>query len=158
MRKKISIWDLLICIAIPELTGALSALLAGNSGRVYQTLRQPPLSPPGWLFPVAWTILYALMGVASYLIYQSAAAQREKKTALCFYTAQLLVNFSWSIVFFRFGAFHFSVAILLLLDLLVFLTIIQFYKIRKSAACLLIPYLLWLLFATYLNIGVAVLN
>lgn len=158
MRKKISVWDLLICIAIPELTGALSALLAGNSGTVYQTLRQPPLSPPGWLFPVAWTILYALMGVASYLVCQSAAAQREKKTALCFYAAQLLVNFSWSIVFFRFKAFPFSVAILLLLDLLVLLTIIRFYKIRKPAAYLLIPYLLWLLFATYLHIGVAVLN
>ena len=156
--KKVHWTDLLTSIAIAELVGVLSSLLAGNSSSFYQALPLPPLSPPGWVFPVVWTILYALMGVAAYLIYSAEADAERKRTALTFYVVQLAVNFLWSIVFFRFQLFWLSVAVILLLDVLVALTILRFRPISKAAAYLLLPYLAWILFATYLNIGVAVLQ
>ena len=107
---------------------------------------------------MVWTILYALMGVAAYLIYSAEADAERKRTALTFYVVQLAVNFLWSIVFFRFQLFWLSVAVILLLDVLVALTILRFRPISKAAAYLLLPYLAWILFATYLNIGVAVLQ
>ena len=158
LKQKIHGWNLAISIVLAELVGALSSLLSGNSNREYQALRQPPLSPPGWVFPVVWVILYALMGIAAYLIYQSDAELGEKKRALWFYAAQLFVNFLWSIVFFRFQAYWLSVIVILILDILVIVTMVLFARIRKSAMYLLIPYLAWLLFATYLDIGFAVLN
>lgn len=158
MKQKFRISSLLISIVIAELVGALSALLSGNSTGDYQALNQPPLSPPGWLFPIAWGILYALMGTAAYLIYQSGADNAQKKKALIFYGAQLFVNFLWSLVFFRFQMYWLSVAVIIILDILLIITMVCFARIRTSAVLFLIPYLLWLLFATYLNIGVAVLN
>lgn len=158
MKQKIHWWNLAISIVAAELVGTLSALLSGNYSGEYQALHQPPLSPPGWVFPVVWGILYALMGISAYLIYQSDADPGRKKRALWVYAAQLFVNFSWSIVFFRFQAFWLSVIVILILDILVIATMVLFGRIRKAAAYFLIPYLLWLLFATYLDIGVAVLN
>lgn len=157
MKKK-SITDLLISIAAAELVGLVSGLLAGNIGAVYQTFFLPPLAPPGWVFPVAWILLYAMMGTAAWMIFSFPAPAARKKKALIFYAAQLAVNFSWSIVFFRFGMLWGALAVIILLDILVALTMVKFFHIRKTAAYLLIPYLLWILFATYLNGGIALLN
>lgn len=157
MKKK-SIAGFFLSILIAELTGMLSGLLAGNIGAVYKTLEQPPLSPPGWLFPVVWIILYALMGIAAALVFYADADQKEKQSALILYAAQLFVNFLWSIIFFRAEWFWAAAVVILLLDLLVFLTILRFRSISRPAAWLMVPYLLWILFATYLNIGVALLN
>lgn len=156
--KKINWISLLTSIFIAELVGALSALLSGNSGELYSSFKSPPLSPPGWIFPVVWAILYALMGIAAYLVYESDANPAKKQEALKFYAAQLAVNFLWSIVFFRFQAFWAAVIVILTLVLLVILTMIKFWPIQKAAVWFLVPYLLWILFATYLAIGVAVLN
>jgi tryptophan-rich sensory protein len=156
--KKRPILTLLLSIAIAEGVGLLSGLLAGDSGAVYQTLNQPPLAPPGWVFPVAWAILYALMGLAAGLIYLNNGNERAKEQALTYYILQLAVNFSWSIIFFQFQAFGLAVAVILLLDLLVIMTMRRFFAISKAAGWLLVPYLAWLLFATYLAIGVSVLN
>lgn len=156
MKK--NVWKpYIISILIAEAVGLLSGLLAGNIGTSYRSLVQPPLSPPGWLFPVVWVILYALMGIAAAMIWRSPATQ-DRRQALYLYAAQLFVNFWWSILFFRFELFWFSAVWIILLDLLVIATILQFYKINQTAAWLLVPYLIWILFATYLNIGVAVLN
>ena len=160
-KKKVNIINLLISIAIAELVGLLSALLAGTSSRiaaVYQSLTLPPLSPPGWVFPVAWTILYALMGIAAYLVFQASVDTRQKQTALIYYAAQLLVNFLWSIVFFRYLQFEVAIALLVLLILLLIITIVKFFPINRTAAYLLLPYLAWISFALYLNIGVSILN
>ena len=156
--KKGAISSLFISVAAAELVGALSGLLAGNAGAVYGTLSRPPLSPPGWVFPVVWTVLYALMGVAAYLVYQAPSEQGTKRRALILYAAQLVVNFLWSIVFFRFEQFGLAAVVIGLLDILLILTIAAFARISKPAAGLLLPYLVWVLFATYLNIGVVVLN
>ena len=155
MKKK-DIYGYLIGIGAAELVGALSALFSGAGGDFYKTLEQPPLSPPGWLFPVMWTLLYALMGAASYRVYEGEEANR--KTALVLYGIQLAVNFIWPIVFFRFEMLGAAMAVLILLAVLVFLTAVQFYRADKLAGILMLPYLLWTLFALYLNIGVYVLN
>lgn len=156
--KKINWVGLLTSIALAELVGALSALFSGNTGGLYQEINMPPLSPPGWLFPVVWGILYALMGIAAYLVYASDAGGVKKREALKFYAAQLAVNFLWSIVFFRFQAFWAAVAVIVVLDLLIIITLLKMGRVCKAAAYLMVPYLLWTLFATYLAVGVAVLN
>lgn len=156
--KKRPILTLLISVAIAEGVGLLSGLLAGNSGQVYQTINQPPLAPPGWVFPVVWTILYALMGIAAGLVYLNNGDERAKEQALTYYILQLAVNFSWSIIFFRFEAYALAVAVILLLDFLVIMTTRYFFNISRAAGWLMVPYLIWLLFATYLAIGVYLLN
>jgi len=149
---------LIICIAIPLAVGGLSALFTMDSMRTFSQLNQPPLSPPSWLFPVVWTILYTLMGVASFLVYTSPAPKAEKNAALRVYGAQLIVNFFWSIIFFSWELYLFAFVWLLLLWVLIFATILYFYPIRPLAAYLLIPYLLWVTFAGYLNYGIYLLN
>ncbi len=146
------------CIAIPLLVGAAASLITMGGMKAFEALNQPPLSPPMWLFPVAWTILYVLMGVASYLVYTSGADQKQVSDAIGVYAAQLLVNFLWPTFFFNFQWYLFSFFWLLLLWVLVFVTIKRFYDISKLAGYLLLPYLAWLTFAAYLNFGVWWLN
>jgi len=155
--KKIDWYQLLTIILITELVGVLGSLLSGNTGEIYTSLIKPPLSPPGWLFGVIWPVLYLLMSIAAYIIYQTPQTLDRKK-ATTFYWIQLFVNFLWPIVFFRFEWYWIAVVIIILLDILVSITTLWFYKINKSAGYLMIPYLIWILFATYLNIGIAVLN
>ena len=155
--KKIDWFQLLTIILIAELVGVLGSLLSGNTGEIYTSLIKPPLSPPGWLFGVVWPVLYLLMGIAAYLIYQ-APQTPECKKATAFYWIQLFVNFLWPIVFFRFEWYWIAVVIIILLDILVSITARLFYKINKAAGYLMILYLIWILFATCLNIGIAILN
>lgn len=152
-------WKLLsICIAIPLAVGIVAALITGGGMEVFESVNQPPLSPPAWLFPVVWTILYTLMGISSYLILTSDADREEVQNALSVYAYQLAVNFLWPTFFFNFRWFFFSFLWLLLLIFLVISMIREFYKISKPAAYLNIPYLLWLLFAGYLNFTIWWLN
>ena len=137
--------------------GALSGLTSASSS-LYQSLEMPPLSPPGYLFPIVWTVLYILMGIASYLVIRSDVSMEEKSTGLKLYVAQLGVNFLWSILFFNFGLYSFSFVWLLLLLALVVFNAYSFFKIDKRAAYLLLPYIAWILFAGYLNLGIAILN
>ncbi|MBQ9977859.1 MAG: tryptophan-rich sensory protein [Clostridia bacterium] len=160
---KIDYKKLLFSIGIAEGVGFLSSLLSGvftgKQKEFIESLVQPPLSPPSWLFGVVWPILYAFMGAAAYLVYDSIKGEKfEKKKALYFYAAQLLVNFLWSIVFFRFESLVGGLVVLIILDILVAITMYKFRKINRLAFWLLIPYLAWILFATYLNIGFVVLN
>jgi len=156
MKNKRSL--LVICIAIPLLVGGLSTLLTGGAMEDFSMLRKPPLSPPGWLFPVVWTILYTLMGISSYLVAVSDANEKDKYEALVLYGYQLAVNFLWPTFFFNFEWYLFSLAWLILLWVLVVLMIEKFWKIDKRAAWLNVPYLIWLTFATYLNAGIWWLN
>lgn len=157
MMKKINWFQLIGIIIVTGLIGLLSSLFSRSIGQIYTSLIKPPLSPPGWLFGVVWPVLYLLMSVAAYLIYQTPQTP-ERKKAITVYWIQLFVNFLWPIIFFRFEWYWMSVAVILLLDVLVFITTAKFYKIKKAAGYLMIPYLLWILFAMYLNIGIAVLN
>lgn len=156
--KGIKWTELLIFVIGTELVGALSALFAGDFSSFYSGLNQPPLAPPGIVFPIVWTILYALMGISAYLIYDSEDISGERSEALGIYAAQLFVNFMWSIVFFRFENPEAAAVVIILLAVLVAAMILKFRKISPAAAYLNIPYLLWVIFAAYLNIGVVVLN
>lgn len=156
--KKIKLTELLIFIVSADLAGALSGLIAGNFSGFYQTLIKPPLSPPGWIFPIVWSILYALMGISAFLIYSADSPDKTKKVPYLIYTAQLFVNFMWSIIFFRFKLLWAATAVIILLLILIISMLISFCKIRPSAAYINIPYLLWVAFALYLNISIAILN
>ena len=159
MLSKFKDWKpYLISAGIALGVGALSGLLSMDAMENYaQFITEPPLSPPGWLFPVVWTILYTLMGISAARVWL-AKESVARSTGLNLYVAQLIVNFFWSLIFFNAQAFGFAVLWLLLLWVLVFLMILQFYKVDKLAAYLQIPYLIWLTFAAYLNIGVWYLN
>ena len=155
---KINVKKLVICIAIPLAVGGLSALLTRGAMSDFQTLEKPPFAPPVWLFPVVWTILYILMGVASYLVITSQASKEEQGKAISVYIYQLVVNFLWSTFFFQFGWYLFSFLWLVLLWVLILITLVRFYRISKPAGYLLIPYLLWVTFAGYLNFAIWLLN
>ena len=147
-----------IWILLTETVGALSALLTKNSMEIYSSsIVQPPLSPPGILFPIVWGILYALMGVSVARIYLTEASA-ERSRGINLYITQLVVNFFWSLIFFNAQAFGFAFLWLLLLWLLVLWMILTFRKKDPIAAYLQIPYLLWLTFAAYLNAAVWYLN
>lgn len=156
--NKIKWTELLIFIIGTELVGALSSLLSGNFSSFYSELTRPPLSPPRILFPIVWAILYALMGISAYMVYVSDSDEDEKKKALGLYAVQLFVNFMWSIIFFRFEQIGAALAVLILLIILVVMMIATFWRIRPLAGYLNIPYLLWLIFAAYLNTGILILN
>ena len=149
---------LIICLAIPLAVGGLSAWLSGSGMQQYGQLRQPPFSPPGWLFPVVWTILYLLMGYASYRVLTSGAEEKQIKKALSLYGAQLALNFLWPLIFFGLDMYLLAFMVLLALWVLIFLTINAFSDIDEWAGNLLLPYILWVTFAAYLNVGVYLLN
>ncbi len=156
--KRNNLYDLLIFVLSAELAGVLSSLFSGDISAVYDTLEKPPLSPPAWVFPIVWIILYALMGISAFIVYRSDGEPVRVKSALRVYWLQLVVNFSWSIVFFRFQAFWAAAVVLAILLVLVITMLVKFAKIRPAAALINVPYLLWLLFAGYLNVATAVLN
>ena len=149
---------LLLCIAIPLLVGAASGFLTGNSMDAFALLEKPPLSPPGILFPIIWTILYILMGIGSYLVLTSDARQEEIDHAITVYGLQLAFNFFWSVIFFRLESYLGAFLWLILLWISVLYTLLLFRRISPASARLLLPYLLWITFAGYLNLGVALLN
>lgn len=124
----------------------------------FEQLNKPLLSPPGWVFPVVWTILYILMGIASYLVLTSDSSAEEIDSALTAYGIQLALNFVWPLLFFRLHMYLVSFLWLVHLWLMVFLTIKLFNGISATAAKLMVPYLLWVTFAGYLNAFIYLLN
>lgn len=152
IKHKSLIYSLIISLG----AGGLASLLTGNTMEQYGKLRLPPLSPPGWVFPVVWTILFIMMGVASWLVSESESPIRRQ--ALFFYGAQLVANVVWTLIFF--GAQNYLAAFvwLILLEVLIFVTMLMFFKIDRRAGLLMVPYFLWVLFAGYLNLGVWALN
>ena len=151
-NKKIE--TIIILILIPLAVGAVSSFLGRTM--MEPDFIQPTFSPPGYLFPIVWTILYILMGISSYLIYISDSPWRTP--SLIIYAIQLVFNFFWSILFFRFSLYGLSFVWLLMLIGFIIIMIYLFSKVRPLAAYLQIPYLLWCLFAAYLNYAVYMLN
>jgi len=148
----------LISLAIPLAVGGLSSFITKDAMKSFRALRQPLLSPPAWLFPVVWTVLYVLMGIASYIVYVSDASEPRRRKALTVYGIQLAANFLWSILFFSLGIYLTAFIWLLVLWLLIFICTVMFHYIKKSAGKLMIPYLIWVTFAAYLNLGIYLLN
>lgn len=138
--------------------GALSGFLSREGAATFsETVIQPPLSPPAWLFPVVWSILYVLMGISAARI-SLAPDSPQKKQGLNLFIIQLVLNFFWSLIFFNLQAYGLAFLWLIALWITVFLMILSFRKADSVAALLQIPYLIWLTFAAYLSAGVWYLN
>lgn len=158
MKPKIKWKPLLLALALPLAVGGFSAFLTRDGMRAFALLKQPPLSPPAWLFPVVWTLLYLMMGLASYLVWVSGVSDRRRERALTVYGLSLAANFLWPILFFTVQAWLAAFLLLLLLWALVGIAALLFGAITPRAGKLLLPYLAWLTFAAYLNLGVWLLN
>lgn len=147
-------WILAKNILLPLILGGIVGIIISQF-MDYETLQKPPLSPPGFIFGIVWSILYLLMGIAyGTLVYKGQLNKGISKI----YWAQLIVNLIWPILFFVFKARLFSSIWIIILLILVINMILKFYKVNKIAGYSQIPYLLWIIFATYLNIGVYILN
>ncbi len=148
---------LIIAILIPLGVGLLSYLITRNGiGNYSNNLIKPLFAPPSFLFSIVWTILYVLMGLSSYYIYESMSC--HKGNCLLLYGLNLVLNFTWPIIFFNLETRLFAFLFILLLDIVVILMTLCFYGIDKKSGYLNIPYIVWLLFASVLNLSVYILN
>ena len=144
-------------VVLTECVGILAGLLTRNGVEQYQQFAQKSmLTPPGWVFPVVWAILYALMGVGACIASGSKIQGSERCVNL--FIVQLTVNFFWPLLFFNAGAYGFALLWLIFLLILVVMMSVCFYKKLRTAGLLQIPYILWLLFASYLNAAAWQLN
>lgn len=145
-------------IAIPLIVGGISALLTNGAMEDFDMVNKPPLTPPNWLFPVVWIILYTMMGIASFAVYTSKKEPEIKKAALLVYGIQLFFNFWWPVIFFN-GDWYLAAAVwLFVLWLLIIVMLALFGNISRTARNMIIPYFIWVTFALYLNLGVWLLN
>lgn len=149
-------WKAYLWAALPTIAGGVLAGILSGSGGNYENYIKPPLSPPGWLFPVVWAVLYLLMAIGMAMVWN--ADQAHAKPARNLYIVQLVVNLLWPFFFFRWEMWGFAVIWLLLLIALVMVMALRFEQISPKAAYLQIPYLIWLCFAAYLNIAIWLLN
>jgi tryptophan-rich sensory protein len=149
---------LLLSILITEGTGFLSSFLSMSDPSFYSTLKKPYFSPPGFIFPIVWGILYFLMALAIYRIWMKGKEGIFINKALFLYFIQLVLNFLWSIIFFRFNLYGLAFLELILLLIFILLTTFEFFKIDKVAGFLMIPYIIWVSFAGVLNFAIWYLN
>ena len=154
----------IISLIIPLLVGAISAFITNNQMETYSNLNTPLLAPPGWLFPIVWTLLYILMGISGAIMDEIMRAKRFTsrrnfgENALIVYSFQLFINFCWPLFFFNLHNYFLSLMILIALFLTVIYMLIIFKKINPKSFYLNIPYILWLFFALYLNFMIFINN
>lgn len=151
---------LLISIIICELAGIIGSIFTSPAVRTwYLTVNKPSFNPPNWLFAPVWTALFLLMGIAMFLVWlHPSVAPNERRRALTIFFIQLFFNILWSVMFFGLKSPLLGFIVIIILWILILLTIIRFFKISKPAAWLLIPYILWVTFATILNFSILILN
>lgn len=156
MNKPIKlIGAILVC----QLAGIVGSLFTSNNIETwYAFINKPFLAPPNWVFAPVWTLLFLLMGVSLYLIISQKKKNKNTKKALLIFSAQLVLNIFWSIMFFSWHEILPAFAEMISLWLMIAATMLIFYKINKTAAYLLVPYILWVSFALILNFGFVVAN
>lgn len=152
---KINWKKLIIIILITFVVGSFFSIFTMNNMDTYKEISKP-FEVPSIVFPIVWTILYFLMSISCYVISESDDENRKK--ALTIYAIQLIFNSLWTLIFFGFGNYVLSFVWIVILDILVIYMIIEFYKINKRAGLLQIPYLIWIIFASYLNLMIAIMN
>lgn len=152
---KINWKKLIIITIITFIVGSLFSWFTMNNMDTFKELEKP-INVPGFLFPIVWSILYLLMSISFYRVLQSD--DENKKPQVISYIVQLIINSLWSLIFFGFEAYLLAFIWIIILLISVIIMIINFYKIDKKAAYLNIPYVLWIIFAAYLNIGIYLLN
>jgi benzodiazapine receptor len=159
MLKINNLVRLVISIAVPLLVGFISGLFTMKSVQVwYKIINKPAFTPPSWLFAPVWTVLYIAMGVAAYLVWTKGLNTSGVKTALLVFIVQLFLNGLWSVVFFGLKSPLGGLVVIFLLFAAIVITFLTFWPLSRPAALLLIPYLLWVSFATALNYSILVLN
>lgn len=146
---------LLISVSISLGTGFISAWLSPEMRLTYEMMPKPALAPPGWVFGPVWIFLYILMGIAAYRVFRTGWDRKEVRDALFYFGSQLVFNFMWSILFFRFALAGVALLDLVVLAGLVIITTMKFSRIDAVACCLMIPYMLWVIYAGVLNYGFA---
>lgn len=150
---------LIACIAVPLLAGLAGSIASISSiSSWYTTLIKPPLTPPNWVFGPVWTILYILMGISLYFVIREGTENKHVRLGIMLFAGQLLVNILWSFVFFGLHSPILGLVAILVLIALVLAMIYYFYLVSRIAAGLLVPYIVWLCIATYLNVMILVLN
>lgn len=151
-----SLMALVLCIFIPLLLGGVASQITNDAAAIYEEMIKPPLSPPASAFPKVWAALYLMMGIASFYILN--ADPETKKYGRGIYIIQLVMNFGWSLIFFGSGAYWFAALWLLGIIMMLVALITFLYKAVWPATLWLIPYLLWCMYAFYLNVAIALLN
>lgn len=158
MQRK-NVFKLIIAIFVSQLAGVIGSIFTVSAiAGWYSELAKPALNPPNWLFGPAWVTLYTLMGIAAFLVWKKGWEQKEVKKGLAVFGLQLLLNAIWSIIFFGWQNPAWALVNIILLWLAIVWTIIVFRRISKPAACLLLPYILWVSFAAYLNYSIWMIN
>ena len=155
---KIRLFPFVIAIFFPLFIGNLSAFFTQENIKLFAEINKPYLSPPAWIFPIVWTVLFLLMGLASYIIFSNDSDIPKRNHAITFYALQLFINFFWSIIFFNLHMYLLAFVWLVLLWCMIIVTIFYFWQISRQAAYFMIPYLLWVTFAGYLNLAIYILN
>ncbi|MFD3156285.1 TspO/MBR family protein [Haloimpatiens sp. FM7330] len=158
VNGKRDIGTFLISIIITEGTGYLSSVLTRGSQNIYNTLKRPWFSPPPWVFPIVWIVLFFLMGLALYRIVMLQKQGEDVKKPITLFTIQLVLNFLWPILFFRLRLIGLAFFELIILIIFILLTTVSFYKKDKIAGYLFIPYLLWSMYGAVLNYFIWSLN
>ena len=160
--KARSLFIAIVFIAVAEAVGIIGFLLGGDFISWYMMLSKPSVSPPTWVFGPVWTLLYALMGIAAFLVWRSrpahSVAAKRRSRALRLYAAQLFANFIWTPLFFGMHNVGLALIDIVVLWCLIVATMVSFYSVNRTAAYLLIPYLCWVSFATFLNASIWFLN
>lgn len=150
---------LIICILICQSAGIIGSFFTSSSVSTwYATLNKPEFTPPGWVISTVWIILFALMGISLFLVWREGADRPKVKSALYIFIAQLIVNVLWSGAFFGLRSPLAGIIVIAALWALILLTIIKFWPISRAAALLLVPYILWVSFAAFLNFTIWRLN
>lgn len=153
------IFFLLLCISICQLAGVIGSFFTVESIPIwYVALNKPALNPPAWIFAPVWISLYTLMGISLYLVWSRKSDTAKISGALIVFFVQLILNATWSIIFFSIHHLLISVIVILLMWLFILITILKFSKVSKVASVLLIPYIVWVSFAAYLNVSILLLN
>jgi translocator protein len=156
-----------ISIAIPLMAGVIGSIFTSESVSTwYQTIEKPSFSPPNWLFGPVWTTLYVMMGVSLFLVWRATTStstflkerRREKIAALIAFGSQLILNVLWSFIFFGLRSPQLAFAEIIILLISIVVTLVIFYKISRIAAVLMIPYAVWVAFASFLNLQIWLLN
>ncbi len=146
----------LISLLFPTMVGVISALLTRNDMQLYQALEKPALSPPAIVFPIAWTILYLMMGAATYLAITSNTSSQRRMQAIVWYLLQLTMNFLWSIFFFHLKWYLFAFVWLIGMFVSIIICTILYFRLDTRAGWLMVPYNLWMTFAAYLNLSIVI--
>jgi len=161
MRKieSFNVIRLIIAILICQMIGLIGAVFTSSSVSTwYVTLTKPSFNPPNWVFAPVWTTLYIMMGISAFLVWEKGFENQKVKTSLSIFGIQLILNLSWTIIFFGLKSTMGGLVVIIILWFLILLTILHFYKLSKVAGIILLPYIMWVSFATVLNTAIVILN